>query len=602
MAPVRSTIASAYRRLRGEVSPEDAARLFAHLRVNGSEEGLDDLALAATRGRLRLDDLLETLARRGPAVAKRFEPRAARDLAMLLADLGRSGEATVLFGAMVDVLGPRSLGKEGRFAYAELLVEAGLTHDLPALMDSLFITRDDAAQSWLLRANAANPFRADRESGEWLDAVSSMFAVDGLEPLTIATGDGAAFDRIRVAATEGMGGPLVTVIIPTYAPGPRLATAVESLLAQTHQSLQLLIMDDGSPADAASELDRWAARDPRIEVVHLPQNNGPYLARNIAVAEYARGEYVTVHDDDDWSHPGKIERQVAHLEAHPQVVANMCNGVRASDDLWFGRVNGNPVWTQQALSSLMVRRSVFERIGYWDVLNRSADAEFNDRIRSWTDGRIPVVGRVPLMLYRMRWGSLSDGEFRRGYMDPRRRWYFQSYRAWHESCRAEGRPPHLPVDDRAARVFSAPVDLQGSRQAEDLRRIDTHLVVATDFRDKGGAVEDAIGAVASSLERGETVGILQLDSPAADPAAVLDPRILRLGMHAGARIVSLKDAVSTPAVAIFGNAVLTYLPRTRSAIDAERVTIVSGDVDAASRDVCRAVFGTAPDEESPRLG
>lgn len=600
-ASVRATISRLARRLRGRDDVRaraEAAELFAHLRINGSAEGLDRLALAASRGRWALNDLLDVLSRADAArarAAKRLEPHAARDLGIFLADLGRASEASTVLGAMLDVLGPRSIGKEGRFVLAELKVDAGETDDLPALLESLLIQRDDPAQAWLFQANAANPFRLTRgDEQHWLAAVNGMFDVEGLDPISIQAGEASPFDRIVSVPATTAEGPLVTVVIPTYAPDERLATAIESLLAQSYRSLQVLIMDDASPAQQASGLDAWRDRDPRIEVVHLPENNGPYLARNIAVAHHARGEYVTIHDDDDWSHPRKIERQVAHLESAPDIVANMCNGVRASDELWFGRVNGNPVWTQQALSSLMVRRSVFDEIGYWDVLNRSADAEFNDRIRSWTGGRIPVVGRVPLMLYRMRWGSLSDGEFRRGYMDPRRRWYFQAYRAWHDEHRARGTAPYVPLDNRRHREFSAPDDLKGSRADDACRRIEVDLAVVHDFRRADASTSLALKEIDEALDAGRRVAILHLDSPDVASGTPIAPRVLRLAMHDDVHVVALHDVVVASRAVIHDTSALDYLPRRRAAITASRVA-VAVDADEDQIETCAAIFGMAPE-------
>lgn len=530
---------------------------FHYLRTNGITEGIDLLALAATRRRQRLEPFLgaieDATSRRDSgeqlsALINTLDVPAARRLAILLADQGREGEALLILDALARVLGPQSLLKEGRFVLAELMVEAGHSAQLEEMFARLHIRRDDPAQAWLLAANACNPFSVGspetRAIDAWCGTVNEMFAADRLEPIRIAPGDEAPFDRIMSGSARIVDdGPLVTVVIPTYAPGRRIATAIESLLGQSHRSLQIIIADDASPADAAADLDRWTERDSRIEVLHLPENGGPYLARNTAVSERARGIYVTVHDDDDWSHPRKIESQVAHLEASRKAVANMVNGVRASDQLSFGRVNGNPVWAQQALSSLMVRREVFDQIGYWDLVNRAADAEFNDRIRSWTRERIPVVGRVPLMFYRTRWGSLSDGEFRRGYMDPRRRWYFQSYRAWHEACRADGIRPFVPVDNRGMRAFSAPADFLGSRAKKESRTIDADLVVVNDFRDRGGGVDRICSEIESTLAAGSQVAVVQVDSPDVPATGRIHPRVLRAALHDGAHVASLEDHV-----------------------------------------------------------
>ncbi|WP_162621900.1 glycosyltransferase family 2 protein [Microbacterium suaedae] len=548
-----------------------ADELFAYLNVNGIAEGRDVLALAASHGRCRRAELVEALSGTVPVrrFRTRYERTALRNLATLLADQPEgptdADDAIVLVRALIDGVGVRDAGKEARFRLIEMIVERSETEeDLDEFIDTLHIARDDAAQQHLLRANAVNPFSGGRSIEPWQAHVNTMLASDGLDTITLRPGEDDPFDRVSSVPAQTRGdGPLVTVIIPTYEPGSRLATAVESLLAQSHRSLQILIVDDASSPETAASLDAWRERDPRIEIVHLPENAGPYLARNIAVSEYTRGAYVTVHDDDDWSHPRKIERQVDHLEQNPDEVANMVNAVRASDDMQFGRINGNPVWTQHALSSLMVRRSAFDVIGFWDVLNRSADAEFNDRIRAWTARRIPVVGRVPHAFYRVRWDSLSAGEFHHGYMDARRRWYRDSYSRWHASEIVAGRAPHLPVDDRSTRPFSVPADLCGSRQGGE-RSVAVDVLFAGDFRD------DALdtGGIRARIAGGANVALLQVDSPRLAPSARVRADILDLARDPRVSIFSLKDDVIAAETIVLDTEILRFHAEARRALEA----------------------------------
>lgn len=601
-----------------------AGTLFAHLRVNGVTTGRDILALAASQGCYRADPLLAAITARGEGAdvcARRtllnsLDRSALLHLATLIAD--QDGTAAVsprgehLLRAVADVLGPQAILKEGRFRLLELLVAAAQTEDLSALIRGFHIGRDNSAQRFLYAANAKNPFRMAEghlapDVAGWLRAVNDMFAIDGLEPIGIAPGDEDPFDRILGGASSVVAdGPLVTVVVPTYNPGHRIATAIESLLAQSYRALQILVMDDASPPEVATHLDLWAERDPRIQVVHLAENNGPYLARNIAVSRHAAGDYVLIHDDDDWSHPRKIELQVAQLQAEPDFVANMANSVRASDDLRFGRINGNPVWTQQGLSTLMVRRGVFDQIGYWDVLNRSADAEFNDRIRSWSGTRIPVAGRVPTAFYRVRWDSLSAGEFNRGYMDSRRRWYFHSYLHWHKSALADGGVPYLPVDNRGARLFSAPADLLGSRLGRFNQPAAVDVVFISDFRMCDKNAESVCGTVAETLAGGSRVALLQLDSPVYGPEARIHPQVLEMALHPNAIVISLADSVEAPLAFVLDPTVLQFVRHERAGVAPGRVVLLDlvrhrpeaggalydlGDVMASGE----AIFGQRPD-------
>ena len=109
--------------------------------------------------------------------------------------------------------------------------------------------------------------------------------------------------------------PRVSVIIPTYNCAPYVGAAVESVLAQTWQDFELIVVDDGSTDNTRSILERYLDR-----IVYLHQENqGESVARNRGI-EIARGEYIAFLDSDDLWQPTKLERQVANLKAHPEAV------------------------------------------------------------------------------------------------------------------------------------------------------------------------------------------------------------------------------------------------------------------------------------------
>ena len=92
--------------------------------------------------------------------------------------------------------------------------------------------------------------------------------------------------------------PCVSIIVPVYKAEKYLDRCVESLIGQTLQNIEVILVDDGSPDSSAAICDRWAEREPRIKVVHKP-NGGPGSARNAGI-EVATGEYITFVDSDDY--------------------------------------------------------------------------------------------------------------------------------------------------------------------------------------------------------------------------------------------------------------------------------------------------------------
>lgn len=99
--------------------------------------------------------------------------------------------------------------------------------------------------------------------------------------------------------------PLVSIIIPVYKVEKFLDECVASVAAQTYANLEILLVDDGSPDNCPAMCDAWAARDPRIRVIHKP-NGGLSDARNTGIAG-ATGAYIYFADSDDTVAPTLVE-------------------------------------------------------------------------------------------------------------------------------------------------------------------------------------------------------------------------------------------------------------------------------------------------------
>lgn len=100
--------------------------------------------------------------------------------------------------------------------------------------------------------------------------------------------------------------PLISVIIPVYKVEDYLTACVESVLAQTYQNFEIILVDDGSPDNCPQMCDEFAARDSRIRVIHKP-NGGLSSARNAGI-DGAKGEYLAFLDSDDLWTPLFLER------------------------------------------------------------------------------------------------------------------------------------------------------------------------------------------------------------------------------------------------------------------------------------------------------
>ena len=99
--------------------------------------------------------------------------------------------------------------------------------------------------------------------------------------------------------------PLISVIVPVYKVEPYLDRCVQSIVDQTYENLEIILVDDGSPDNCPAMCDAWAAKDGRVQVIHK-ENGGVSTARNTGL-DTATGSYITFVDADDWLDPNAVE-------------------------------------------------------------------------------------------------------------------------------------------------------------------------------------------------------------------------------------------------------------------------------------------------------
>ena len=102
---------------------------------------------------------------------------------------------------------------------------------------------------------------------------------------------------------------MISIIIPVYNAGRFLEKCLSSILEQTTDDWECLLIDDGSTDDSAFVCDEWRRRDSRIKVFHQP-NKGVSVSRNIGLNE-SKGKYVCFIDSDDWIEKGYLETMIS---------------------------------------------------------------------------------------------------------------------------------------------------------------------------------------------------------------------------------------------------------------------------------------------------
>lgn len=172
--------------------------------------------------------------------------------------------------------------------------------------------------------------------------------------------------------------PAVSILMGVYNADRYLGEVIVSLLGQTWQDFEMIIVDDGSTDRSPEILAEYAKRDSRIRIL-TQQNQGVGRAVNRAL-ELARGKYIARADADDYSYPQRLEKQVAFMESHPDVVA-LGTGVMLVDPIGIPicphlaatgheaieaellRGNGSAV----CQPSVMLRRDALVQVGGYDT-------------------------------------------------------------------------------------------------------------------------------------------------------------------------------------------------------------------------------------------
>jgi glycosyltransferase involved in cell wall biosynthesis len=205
--------------------------------------------------------------------------------------------------------------------------------------------------------------------------------------------------------------PKVSVIIPAYNAMRYLPETIDSLLGQTFEDFEAVIINDGS----TDSLEAWfeSVEDTRLRMISQV-NQGQSKARNVGL-ECAQGEFIAFLDADDIWAPSKLEKQVSLLEASPEagVVYTWVSGID-SNGVLRGRViknlaEGN-VWkelTQHNIlecgSTPLIRQTCFERVGVFDErLPPCEDLDLWLRIACYYDF---LVVKEPLVYYRQHASS-----------------------------------------------------------------------------------------------------------------------------------------------------------------------------------------------------
>ncbi|MCS3700199.1 glycosyltransferase involved in cell wall biosynthesis [Salinibacter ruber] len=166
--------------------------------------------------------------------------------------------------------------------------------------------------------------------------------------------------------------PLVSVVMSVYNGQPYLKRAVQSILNQTFEDFEFVIINDGSEDNSKEDLERFTKEDERIRLVQQ-ENRGLITSLNRGL-DMARGKYIARMDADDISHPERLEKQVDFLDANPKVgiVGTWIEWIRSDGEptaLWRPPTDPDLIAWQLLFNTcvdhptIVARKSLLEELG-----------------------------------------------------------------------------------------------------------------------------------------------------------------------------------------------------------------------------------------------
>lgn len=176
--------------------------------------------------------------------------------------------------------------------------------------------------------------------------------------------------------------PKISVIIPIYNADAHLRRCLDSVAAQTHNHLEILLVNDGSTDKSGAICDEYCAKDPRFSVIHK-ENGGVSSARNTGLAA-ATGDFIGWVDADDEAEPDLFAYLLQLLQAHSADVAQC--GAYMDGDILFAPAETalltaqNAAFLSHSLWNKLYRREKLDGISFDPALSIGEDCVFNAQV------------------------------------------------------------------------------------------------------------------------------------------------------------------------------------------------------------------------------
>lgn len=316
---------------------------------------------------------------------------------------------------------------------------------------------------------------AAETDAEWLQHFNKFLGARKEEGIILKSGNLDRFNRISFASRYKVkDGPKISVIMSSFNSEDTVELAVKSILNQSWNNLELIVIDDCSTDMTWQILQTLAESDSRMKIRRQSINSGPYVAKNIGLS-LASGDYVTGQDADDIAMPNRLERQIAPLLDDTSKQASLGEMIRLDPHGRFshasriGSFSRDGIARIASISLLIERRILVDRLGFWDTARFGADSEMIARAIKLLGDKLVFQNELTMLCLDAAANLTNNPEtgirLATG-ISPVRVEYRDAWQAWHKATPIEQRKlpfPHVGQD----RKFAIPEAMMVSDEAVD---------------------------------------------------------------------------------------------------------------------------------------
>lgn len=294
---------------------------------------------------------------------------------------GLGKERTGLLDAQQAISIPILQKKSNLFREAWMINESQ-GFEMAKLFVEKYATPDTLDTLHIIEAN--NHLDDDQK---WLSAINKYIASYGMESLQLKKGEEDKYYRLTSNVTYTIEDPIkISVIMPAYNSEKTIEMAMRSILNQTWQNLELIVVNDFSSDHTFDIIQQIASSDDRVKVINNPCNVGAYVSKNLGL-KMTTGDYITGHDADDWAHPQRLEQHIRLIQSENKPPrASNTRMIRMEESGFlplypFGEFCHDGVMRIASITCMFETNFLKNILGGWDCSRFGADSEIISRCK-----------------------------------------------------------------------------------------------------------------------------------------------------------------------------------------------------------------------------